>query len=234
MNLENKRAIVTGSTKGIGFAVAQALVQEGAKVVISSRHLEDIERAVGRLDELAQGRATGKPCDVRKPEQVRELIQYCSDTLGGVDVLINNAGILRNESLGSIDADAIRQQFEVNALAPLLVTEALMGQFTDAAKLALITSRMGSVADNTSGGRYGYRMSKAALNIAAMSLAQDLKPMGVAVAILHPGLVGTEMIGGYGDITPDQAAERLAQRIDELTLATSGTFWHSNGEVLPW
>jgi NAD(P)-dependent dehydrogenase (short-subunit alcohol dehydrogenase family) len=151
-----------------------------------------------------------------------------------IDILINNAGILANESLGSIDKNSIRQQFEVNALAPLLVTEALMGQFSAHAKLGIITSRMGSLADNTSGGRYGYRMSKAELNIAAVSLAQDLTPIGVAVAILHPGLVGTEMIGGYGDITPDQAAERLAQRLDELTLATSGTFWHSNGDVLPW
>ncbi len=93
---------------------------------------------------------------------------------------------------------------------------------------------MGSVTDNTSGGRYGYRMSKSALNIAGVSLSHDLKPRGVAVAILHPGLVGTEMIGGHGDITPAQAAERLSQRIDGLTLENSGTFWHSNGDVLPW
>jgi NAD(P)-dependent dehydrogenase (short-subunit alcohol dehydrogenase family) len=151
-----------------------------------------------------------------------------------IDLLINNAGILRNEVLGDIDPDQIRQQFETNALAPLLVTEALMGCLVANAKVALITSRMGSVTDNTSGGRYGYRMSKSALNIAGMSLAHDLKPRGVSVAILHPGLVGTEMIGGHGDITPDQAAERLSQRIDGLTLKNSGTFWHSNGDVLPW
>ncbi|MGB0734130.1 MAG: SDR family NAD(P)-dependent oxidoreductase, partial [Pontibacterium sp.] len=151
-----------------------------------------------------------------------------------IDLLINNAGILRNEILGQLNQDTIRQQFEVNALAPLLVTEALKDNLTNPAKVALITSRMGSVEDNTSGGRYGYRMSKAALNIAGMSLSHDLKPQGVAVAILHPGLVGTEMIGGYGDITPDQAAERLSQRIADLTLENSGTFWHSNGGVLPW
>jgi len=98
----------------------------------------------------------------------------------------------------------------------------------------MITSRMGSVADNSSGGRYGYRMSKAALNIAAVSIAHDLHPKGVSVAIIHPGLVGTQMIGGFGDITPDQAASRIRQRIEELSLETSGTFWHSNGDVLPW
>ncbi len=77
-------------------------------------------------------------------------------------------------------------------------------------------------------------MSKAALNIAAVSMAHDLKPKGIAVAILHPGLVGTDMIGGVGDITPGQAAYRLSQRIDQLNLSNTGTFWHSNGEVLPW
>ena len=114
------------------------------------------------------------------------------------------------------------------------VTEALRNNLNNNAKIAMITSRMGSVADNTSGGRYGYRMSKAALNIAAVSIAHDLSSRGVSVAIIHPGLVGTDKIGGYGDITPDQAASRIAQRIDELTLETSGTFWHSNGDVLPW
>jgi NAD(P)-dependent dehydrogenase (short-subunit alcohol dehydrogenase family) len=98
----------------------------------------------------------------------------------------------------------------------------------------MITSRMGSIADNTSGGRYGYRMSKAALNIASVSLAHDLKHLGISVGIIHPGLVGTEMIGGYGDISPDQAAESIAKRIEELNLENSGTFWHSNGEILPW
>ena len=109
-----------------------------------------------------------------------------------------------------------------------------MDNFAANAKLALITSRMGSVEDNTSGGRYGYRMSKAALNMAAMSLTHDLKAKGVAVAILHPGLVATEMIGGHGDISPDVAAERLMARIEALNMESSGTFWHSNGEVLPW
>ena len=130
--------------------------------------------------------------------------------------------------------DSIQNQIEVNTYGPLRVTEALQNNLSDNAKIAMITSRMGSVADNTSGGRYGYRMSKAALNIAAVSIAHDLSSRGVSIAIIHPGLVGTEMIGGYGDITPDQAAERIIQRIDELNLTTSGSFWHSNGEILPW
>ena len=93
---------------------------------------------------------------------------------------------------------------------------------------------MGSVADNEGGGMYGYRISKAALNAAAKSLANDLKPRGIPVGIYHPGLVSTDMIGGNGDIAPDEAASRLAKLIENLNLSNTGTFWHSNGEILPW
>ncbi|KZY28702.1 short-chain dehydrogenase, partial [Oleiphilus sp. HI0043] len=170
--------------------------------------------------------------DVSKAEDVARL----GVELQGVklDLLINNAGILRDEVLGHIDYDQLEEQFRVNALGPLRVTEALLGNLDSGGKVAIITSRMGSIADNSSGGRYGYRMSKCALNIASVSLAMDLEDQGIAVGVFHPGLVGTEMIGGYGDITPDQAAERLAQRVDELNLTNTGTFWHSNGDVLPW
>lgn len=100
--------------------------------------------------------------------------------------------------------------------------------------MAFVASRMGSIADNSSGAYYGYRMSKAALNAGAMSLARDLAKRGIAVAILHPGFVQTAMVNFAGDISPELSAERLAQRIEELTLETSGGFWHSNGERLPW
>ena len=110
----------------------------------------------------------------------------------------------------------------------------LRKQLVKGAKVALITSRMGSVTDNTSGGRYGYRMSKAALNIAGVSLAHDLKEQEVAVALLHPGYVQTEMVNNSGDISAAVAVERLIRRIEELNLENTGTFWHSNGEVLPW
>ena len=93
---------------------------------------------------------------------------------------------------------------------------------------------MGSIADNDSGGRYGYRMSKAALNAAGKSLSVDLKPRGIAVGILHPGFVQTGMTEGRGHITPAEAAGRLIQRMDELDLENTGTFWHSDGSVLPW
>jgi len=222
--MSSKVVVITGASRGIGLSFAKLYQEKGYYVYTVCRSASTELAALG-VNVIEQ-------VDVTKDEDISKLASALENV--SIDLLINNAGILRDEQLGSIDKDSIRRQFETNALAPLAVTEALMHNFSEQAKLALITSRMGSVEDNTSGGRYGYRMSKSALNIAGMSLSHDLKPRGVAVAILHPGLVGTEMIGGYGDITPDQAVERLAERIEALNLENTGTFWHSNGQVLPW
>jgi len=150
-----------------------------------------------------------------------------------IDILINCAGILTRETLDELDIDQIRRQFEVNAIGPLRVTAALLGSLGAGAKVAIITSRMGSIEDNTSGGRYGYRMSKAAVNMAGRSLAHDLKGKGIAVFLLHPGMVATEMTDRQG-IPPQEAAQGLIARIDSLNMENTGTFWHANGEPLLW
>ena len=129
----------------------------------------------------------------------------------------------------------MRKQFEVNALGTLRVTNALLPNLSSGSKVIIMTSRMGSIGDNTSGGSYGYRMSKAALSMAGKSLSHDLKPQGIAVAILHPGLVKTRMTGFTDSgITTEQAVTGLLERIEELNLKNTGSFWHSNGEILPW
>lgn len=216
--------VITGANRGIGLAFTRLYLARGCTVYAACRQASDELAATGAT--IIEGVDVGSDAG----------ISALANALQGVaiDVLINNAGMLRDESLGQLNPDSIRAQFETNALAPLRITDRLAERLTANAKVVLITSRMGSIADNSSGGRYGYRMSKAALNAAGMSLACDLKPRGVAVAILHPGLVGTEMIGGHGDLTPDQAAERLVARIDALSLDNTGSFWHSNGQVLPW
>jgi NAD(P)-dependent dehydrogenase (short-subunit alcohol dehydrogenase family) len=148
--------------------------------------------------------------------------------------VIANAGVLEPDTLEHLDFDVLRQQFEVNALGALRSVFALLPRLAAGAKLALITSRMGSIGDNSSGNYYGYRMSKAALNAAGVSLAHDLKPRGISVAILHPGYVRTAMTGNQGGVPASQAAEQLIARVSALSIETSGTFWHANGEVLPW
>lgn len=152
-----------------------------------------------------------------------------------LDIVVLNAGILRSDSLDRLDFEDIRAQLEVNALGPLRLAAALRKSLHKGSKIGIITSRMGSIADNGSGGAYGYRMSKAAVNAAGVSLARDLKEEGVAVAIIHPGFVKTDMTGGRGNVEPADAAAGIVERIDkDLTLQTSGTFWHQNGEELPW
>jgi NAD(P)-dependent dehydrogenase (short-subunit alcohol dehydrogenase family) len=169
--------------------------------------------------------------DVSSGESVGSL----RDLLEGepLDWLINNAGILSVERLDSLDFQAMERQFKVNSLGPLRITAALRANLAEGAKVGIVTSRMGSIEDNTSGGYYGYRMSKAAVNMAGMSLARDLRDQGVAVALLHPGMVATDMTGGQG-VPAEQSAAGLIQRMDELDITTSGSFWHAQGERLPY
>jgi NAD(P)-dependent dehydrogenase (short-subunit alcohol dehydrogenase family) len=217
-------AIVTGANRGIGLQLCQALQDRGYTITALCRRPSDA------LTEL--GINVHENYDVTDAAAIDAFAQSVApDT---VDLLINNAGILESTSLDDLDVESVQRQFEVNALGPLRVTRSLLHAFKKGAKIALVTSRMGSIADNDSGGSYGYRMSKAALNAAGMSLARDLNARGVAVAILHPGYVKTDMTGQSGLIEADESVAGLLQRIDELDLNNSGTFWHTNGEILPW
>jgi NAD(P)-dependent dehydrogenase (short-subunit alcohol dehydrogenase family) len=218
-------SVVTGANRGIGLALTRALKARGATVVAACRKSSPELSALGV--EVVEG------VDVSSSEGVVKLAQAIGER--DIDLLINNAGILVwGDSLAELDIDSLKRQFDVNAGGPLRVTAALRKRLTLGAKVGLVTSRMGSIGDNGSGGFYGYRMSKVALNMAGKSLAVDLAPQGVSVAILHPGMVKTDMVGSHGQVEPEDAARGLLSRIAELTLETSGGFWHANGERLPW
>ena len=220
----SSRVLITGANRGIGLALARHYHAQGWLVVGVCR------TGSPELGEIAEQVIEG--VDVTRAEDVARLAEAVRGQR--LELLINNAGLLHDESLGSLDFAAIQRQMEVNAYGPLRVTEALLDNLGPGSKVANVTSRMGSIADNDSGGRYGYRASKAALNAFGKSLAIDLKPKGIAVALLHPGYVQTRMVNFGGLISPEEAAAGIAARIAELTLETSGGFWHSNGEALPW
>jgi NAD(P)-dependent dehydrogenase (short-subunit alcohol dehydrogenase family) len=219
--------LITGANRGIGLALTRQLSARGDRVVAVCR------RSSPDLD--ATGARVESGVDVSDDAAVAALAERLSDVR--IDLLVLNAGILGRESLGGIDAagfESMRRQFEVNTLGPLRVAQALLDHLAVGAKIGIITSRMGSVSDNSSGGRYGYRASKAAVNAIGKSLAVDLKPRGIAVFLLHPGYVATDMVGGTGDVSPEQAAGQLIERLDSLELEQTGTFWHANGSELPW
>ena len=219
-----KTAVITGANRGIGLAMSRQLVDKGWDIIAVCR--SDSEE----IENIANMVISG--IDVTNPSHIEQVKKIIGDHQ--VDLLINNAGLLGDEQLGEIDYQSMRDQFEINALAPLRMTEALLPNMVEGSKVANITSRMGSIEDNDSGGRYGYRASKAALNAIGKSLAEDLKTQGIAVAQLHPGWVQTRMVNFGGLITPEESAAGLITLIEDLTLANTGGFWHTNGETLPW
>ena len=219
--------LVTGANRGIGLALCRLLQERGDSVIAVCRMPSEELQALGVRIEAG--------IELSDPASLEALSSRLADGRlgGGLAGAILNAGILEGDDLESFSAESLRRQFEVNALAPLLLARSLLPVLPAGAKLGLVTSRMGSIDDNGSGGYYGYRMSKTALNMAGRSLAVDLRPRGIAVAILHPGMVATRMVG-FSGIPPEQAASGLLARLDALTLRSSGRFWHANGEELPW
>jgi NAD(P)-dependent dehydrogenase (short-subunit alcohol dehydrogenase family) len=220
--------LVTGAARGIGLALVQAHVARGDQVLATCR--------APSPELAASGARIVDAAELTEAAGIARVIAAVGDI--ALDRVLLNAGVLREENLdalpGASAAASIREQFAVNALAPLQLAAALRPRLARGARIGFVTSRMGSIADNSSGGYYGYRMSKAALNAGARSLALDLAAHDALVLILHPGFVRTGMTGGRGEITPAQSAAGLIARMDTLTAAQSGSFWHANGSPLPW
>ncbi len=201
--------LITGANRGIGLELVRQLKHRGDDVIATCRSTSS------ELNSLA----------VRVEE--------------GIDITSGDSVVQLRENLKNtkvnLDPQSILHQFEVNALSPLCFVQTMLSHLSKSAKIAFISSRMGSIEDNSSGGSYGYRMSKVALCMAGKSLSVDLKSKDIAVAILHPGLVSTRMTGFTSNgIQPKESVNGLIQRIDQLTIENTGTFWHSNGEILPW
>ena len=219
-----KHVVITGANRGIGLELARHYKDAGWRVTGVCRETSpELERSA---DQVIEG------IDVARTESIEHLAAALQGQ--AIDLLINNAGIRHNDVLGALDIDSLRLQMEVNAFAPLLICEALLPNLDPGSKIVNMTSRMGSIGDNDSGGRYGYRASKAAFNAFGRSLAIDLKGRGIAVAQLHPGFVKTRMVNFGGILSTEESVAGLVERIEDLNLQNSGSFWHCNGEELPW
>lgn len=216
--------VVTGSNRGIGLEICRQLRERGDRVFAACR------TSSKELDAL--GCTVVKGIDVSSDAAGPAIEKALGDSK--VDVLLNNAGVLLHDQLDTLNFDDIKRQFEINTLGPLRLTRALLGRLQKGSKVGLVSSRAGSIGDGPGGSMYGYRLSKAALNMVGANLARDLSGRGVLVVVLHPGFIRTDMTGGNGNDDPPVAAKGMIARIDELTPEKSGHFFHASGQELPW
>lgn len=225
-----KNILVVGADRGIANAICLQLQARGDHVIAA---------CLGEGEGFTEGgiETIGR-IDVTSAEAVRRLADALGARKTRLDWVLHVAGVLGLDQFGEIDYDDMRRQFEINTLGPLRVAEACAPFLDSGSKLGIVTSRVGSLGDNGSGGMYAYRVSKAGANMVALNLHHDLSKRGIAVVALHPGMVATDLTKDYpGDfnyIQPADAARGLIARMDELDLASSGKFRHANGDQLIW
>jgi NAD(P)-dependent dehydrogenase (short-subunit alcohol dehydrogenase family) len=222
--------LVVGADRGIARAAALQLKERGDRVIAACLG--------GGEDLAALGCEVEPQIDVTSDEAVTRLTSALRARSVKLHWLLHVAGVLGLDELGRIDFQDMRRQFEINTLGPLRVAQAVLPFLGSGAKVGIVTSRVGSLSDNSSGGMYAYRVSKAGANMVALNLHHDLAKRGIAVMALHPGMVATDLTkdypGNFSYIRPEEAAAGLIARMDALTLETSGRFSHANGDRLPW
>jgi NAD(P)-dependent dehydrogenase (short-subunit alcohol dehydrogenase family) len=233
MDLQNKNAIVTGSTKGIGLAVAQALIAAEANVVISSRHEKDVAETVERLSSDGPARVTGKACDVQRPEQVRDLIQFATKELGGLDILINNAGVGIFQNVEEMTPESWRKTIATNLDSLFYACHWAIPEMRKRGSGFVIN--IGSLAGkNAFPGGAAYNASKFGLVGFSEALMQEVRHDDIQVAYIMPGSVDT-WFGGrppLGEESWKLSAGDIAQLVVE-TLSRTSRCLTSRIEVRP-
>lgn len=220
----NKNVLIVGANKGIGLELARQYIASGATVYAACRQVST-ELSALKCNTL-------EAVDVTDEHSIVKMVQGIA--VESLDIVIHNAGILRSDQFDSINFDAMREHFEVNTLGPLRTIKLLERKLRTGSKVGIVSSRVGSIDDNTSSNNYAYRVSKTAVNMVGKCLSIDFAPKGVAVALLHPGYVKTQMTQYRGLMTPQESAAGLIKRMEELNMASSGGFVHASGEQLTW
>lgn len=227
--------VITGANRGIGLQFAKRHAGRGDRVFACCREPERAQ-ALTQLTEASGGNLSVHPLNVVNESHRQALAAVLTGT--AVDVLINNAGVYphKGRRLGELEASGWLEGFYVNAIAPVLLAQTLLNNIAASQRklIASVTSKMGSISDNSSGGAYAYRSSKSALNMAMQSLAHDLRERGVTVLLLHPGWVKTNMGGDRAMITVEESVEQMGAIVDRAGLDDSGKFFDRDGSVIPW
>lgn len=225
--------LITGSNRGIGLALAQTYAADGWRVLATARFPSDAHelRALAKQNPLVSLHTL----DVGDGDAIKTLARALKAV--PIDVLMNNAGVYdHSPRFGDTDYDAWMEVFQVNTMAALRMAEAFVDNVARSQRkiMAAISSGMGSIADNSSGGYYAYRTSKSALQMVMRSLAIDLAPRGILSVALNPGWVRTDMGGPGGSLSPEECARRLLGIVEKLRPSDTGKFWHHTGKEFPW
>jgi len=229
------RAIVTGASRGIGLELTRQLLARGDTALAACRSPESAT-ALAALAPAHPDRLHVHACDIGDGKSVAAFAAELGDA--AIDLLVNNAGVWGGEhqSLGDLDVDEALRTYEVNALGALRVTLAVLPHLRrgQGKKIVHVTSGLGSILDNTSGGYYGYRMAKAALNMASRSLAVDLRAERITSVVIDPGWVRTDMGGPGASLTAEASVQGMLREIDAVTLERSGAFLRWRGGDFPF
>ena len=227
--------LITGANRGLGLALTKQYAAQGWRIYACCRDV-DAASQLNAVAAAAGKNVTVHGLDVTAGASVAALAAAISNT--AIDVLLNNAGVYldKTEGFGESKFDDWEETFRVNTFAPMRLAEAFVEQVarSDRKQIISISSAMGSQAENTDGGAYAYRASKAALNAVTRSLAADLKDRGITVAVFHPGWVSTDMGGSTAPVTPAESAHGIRAVIEGLTAADSGRFLGYDGAEIPW
>jgi len=233
MNNLTYQVLVTGANRGIGLEFVRQYADGGYRVIACCRNPLKAA-ALNALAAASDGRVSVHALDVSDFDQIERL----SLALEGeaIDILINNAGFYPPSSFGSIDYADWDKAFRINAMAPMKMVQSFIEHISASRlrKIVTLSSKMGSIADNGSGGSYLYRTSKVAANMVMKSLAIDLKPLGIAVTTLHPGWVKTDMGGPNALITAEASVAGMRNLIDRLSTHNTGKFIAYDGQEIPW
>lgn len=226
------QVLITGANRGIGLEFTKQYATDGWKVLACCRDPEsaDALQALASTSKNVQVFAL----DVSDFSQIDSLALQLKNE--AIDVLINNAGVYPPSSFGDTNYDDWADAFKINSMASLKMAEAFVQHITRSQlkKIVTLSSKMGSIDDNTSGESYIYRASKSAVNMVMKSLSIDLKPYGISVVTLHPGWVQTDMGGANGLINTQTSVAGLRQVIADLSLQSTGQFMTFDGKSINW
>ncbi len=228
-----KTVFITGANRGLGLEFCRQYLKQGWKVIAACRHPEKANALIDLTENFA---LDIYPLDLSDEKAIARVANHLEGK--PLDLLINNAGVYGGspQDLAHCDTAHWLQTFQINAIAPAKLTQFLLPnlRLTDGAKIVFLTSKMGSMSDNGSGGSYIYRSSKAALNAIIKSLSIDLQNDGIAVAALHPGWVKTDMGGPNGLINTEQSINGLREVIEQLSMHNTGCFVDYQHKPIAW